>query len=308
MKITLIIPSYRRPQDLERCLGAIQQQFRPVDELIVVMRDTDAQTWEFIKHYDAGLLPLRMVTVVEPGVIAAMNLGLANANGDIVVFTDDDAVAHPDWLAKLEQHYQADMKIGGVGGRDCVYLNGKLLDIQHSVVGQVKWFGKVIGNHHAGSGAAREVDVLKGVNMSFRQAAIDGELFDPSMKGSGAQIHFEIEFCLRVKKSGWKILYDPSLQVDHYPSQRFDEDQREGFHPLATANLAHNETVALLKHLSPIRRIVFMLWACIVGHRGSFGLIQLLRFLPRDGLIAWQKYCSSMRGRWQGLSSWSHSR
>lgn len=35
----------------------------------------------------------------------------------------------------------------------------------------VQWFGRVIGNHHLGTGGVREVDILKGVNMSFRQTA-----------------------------------------------------------------------------------------------------------------------------------------
>jgi hypothetical protein len=83
-------------------------------------------------------------------------------------------------------------------------------------VGQVQWFGQVIGNHHVGKGEAREVDVLKGVNMSFRGKAIGQKRFDTRMRGTSAQIHYEIEFCLSLKRAGWKLVYDPKIAVDHY--------------------------------------------------------------------------------------------
>ncbi|MHC5721623.1 MAG: glycosyltransferase family 2 protein, partial [Nostoc sp.] len=40
MRNTVLIPTYRRPQDLSRCLLALQEQTKPVDQVIVVVRDT----------------------------------------------------------------------------------------------------------------------------------------------------------------------------------------------------------------------------------------------------------------------------
>jgi hypothetical protein len=45
----------------------------------------------------------------------------------------------------------------------------------------------LIGNHHLGVGEPREVDVLKGVNMSYRRTAIADIHFDERMRGTGAQ-------------------------------------------------------------------------------------------------------------------------
>lgn len=39
MKLTVLVPSYRRPDDLARCLKALQQQARPADQVVVVVRD-----------------------------------------------------------------------------------------------------------------------------------------------------------------------------------------------------------------------------------------------------------------------------
>jgi glycosyltransferase involved in cell wall biosynthesis len=273
-----------------------------------VVRDTDAETWIFLETFTSETLPLRTVTVSAPGVIAAMNAGLDAASGEIVTFTDDDAAPHTDWLARIEPHFLSDSRVGGVGGRDWVYHGAELVDGAKEVVGQVQWFGRVIGNHHLGVGEAREVDVLKGVNMSFRRAAIKSKHFDRRMQGTSAQIHHEIEFCLALKNEGWKLIYDPTIAVNHYTGQRFDEDQRSKFNPIAMKNIVCNETLALLEHLPSTRRMVFLTWAILVGTRGELGFAQWLRFLPSQGTLATQKLQASLQGRRQGWRTWQESK
>jgi hypothetical protein len=153
-------------------------------------------------------------------------------------------------------------------------------------------------------GSPSEVDVLKGVNMSFRRQAIGTMRFDERMRGTGAQVHFEIAFCLALKRAGWKLLYDPALTVDHYQARRFDEDQRHSFNPVAFGNAIHNETLALLEHLPWWRRWVFAVWAMLVGTRKAFGLVQWLRFLPKEKGLAIQKWEISVKARWQGWLTW----
>jgi cellulose synthase/poly-beta-1,6-N-acetylglucosamine synthase-like glycosyltransferase len=301
-----VIPSYRRPKDLARCLDALKKQKRPADEILVVVRDTDTETWTFVQTLDPEFLPLRTATVSVSGVVAAMNAGMDAACGDIIAFTDDDAAPHTDWLERIEAHFLSDTNIGGVGGRDWVYHGTQLEEGEREVVGQVQWFGRVIGEHHLGVGEAREVDVLKGVNMSFRRSAIAQMHFDPRMRGTGAQVHFELAFSLSLKRAGWKLIYDPRVAVDHYPAQRFDEDQRNRFNHIALINAVHNETLVLLEHLPPAQRTAFLIWATLVGTRDSLGFLQGLRFLPKEGALAGQKLLASLRGRWHGWETWQH--
>jgi cellulose synthase/poly-beta-1,6-N-acetylglucosamine synthase-like glycosyltransferase len=300
MRNTVLIPTYRRPQDLLRCLLALQKQTKPVHQVIVVVRDTDAQTWEFLSQFNAENLPIQPVKVTQSGVVAALNAGLAAVEGDIVSITDDDAAPHPDWLERIVAHFSCDSRLGGLGGRDWVHHGSKLEDESRLIVGRLQWFGRVIGNHHLGVGEPREVDVLKGVNMSFRQEAIGQLCFDERMRGTGAQVHFEMAFTLTLKRAGWKIIYDPNVAVDHYPAQRFDEDQRNNFNEVALINLVHNETLVLLEYLPFSRRIVFLLWSIFVGTCDSLGLVQWVRFLPSQGQLASKKLLASWRGRWQG--------
>jgi cellulose synthase/poly-beta-1,6-N-acetylglucosamine synthase-like glycosyltransferase len=306
--ISVIIPTYLRPKDLTRCLEALKQQTRPADEVLVVLRDSDRETWALLKESNFDPLPIKTVTVEVPGVVAALNAALDVATGDIITVTDDDAAPHPDWLKRIETYYLSDERLGGVGGRDWVYWENKLLDHDDTeIVGQVQWFGRVIGNHHRGVGDAREVDILKGVNMSYRRSAIAQIGFDERMWGTGAQVNFEMALCLALKRKGWKLVYDPAIAVDHYPAKRFDEDKRDRLNEVALVNAVHNETLVLLENLSPPRRVVFMLWAILVGTQEALGLIQWLRFLPKEGKLAQRKWLASLRGRWQGLRTWQQS-
>ncbi|MFN7713898.1 MAG: glycosyltransferase family 2 protein [Pseudanabaenaceae cyanobacterium] len=316
---TVIIPTYRRPEDLARCFSALSLQQRPPDVVRVVVRDTDTLTWDFLDEYAANcqvtreeMLPLATTTVYEPGVIAAMNAAMAQTDTDFFAFTDDDAAPHPDWIARIEAYFLADSQIVGVGGRDWVYVNGELEDGAASVVGQVQWFGRMIGNHHIGVGEMREVDLLKGVNMAYRRSAVGDLRLDTNLWGTGAQVHFEVAFCLGLKQKGklegWKLIYDPAIAVDHYPAKRFDEDQRQSsdyvFNETAYLNLVHNETYVLLRHLPPLRRFVFLCWAVLIGTRSTFGLLQWLRFCRRDGSLAHRKLLVAWHGRWAALQTW----
>lgn len=316
MKITVIVPTYRRPKDLARCLTALKKQTRPVDELLVIVRDTDAETWAFLEAFNPEFLPLRPLKVRVLGVVAAMNVGLDAASGEIVSFTDDDAAPHADWLERIEAYFLVDDRLGGVGGRDWQYVGTKLKEVgERKVVGQMQWYGLVIGNHHLGVGEPREVDVLKGVNMSYRRSAItesvptvsSGLRFDERMRGTGAQVNFELAFTLSLRRADWKIIYDPRVAVNHYPAERFDEDQRGKFNAVALMNAVHNETLALLEYLSLVRQVIFVTVVILVGTRGAPGFLQWLRLLPSEKSLASRKFLASLRGRWQGWQTWQKS-
>mgnify|MGYP002777061633 CR=1 FL=1 len=304
MKASVIIPTYLRPHDLARCLQALAQQVRQPTEVIVVVRDQDIATWAMLETLTTLSLPLKTITVTVSGVIAAMNAGIEAATGDFLAFTDDDAAPHPDWLERIEAYYLRDEQIGGVGGRDVIQDPDPWSQGVKEDVGRLQWYGRIIGEHHRGVGAAREVDFLKGVNMSFRRSAMQDLRFDERMRGSGAQVHFELAFSLTLKRRGWKLIYDPAIIVDHYVARRFDEDQRYHFNYLAFTNAVHNETLALLEYLPPIQRLCFLVWAIVIGTTQAFGLVQGLRYLPSERAIAYQKLMASLWGRQQGLWTW----
>ena len=92
-------------------------------------------------------------------------------------------------------------------------------------------------------------------------------------------------------------MYDPQIAVDHYLARRFDEDQRDAFNPLALQNAAYNEAIVRLEYLSLPERAAFLCWAVLIGTRASPGLVQLLRFAPRERGLAAARFAAALRGR-----------
>lgn len=310
LTVSVVVPTYRRPDDLRRCLAALDAQTRRPDELLVVVRDDDAESDRALARSRLAhpRLPLRVVTVREPGQVAALDAGVSAATGDVVAITDDDAAPRPEWLARIAAHFAADASLGGLGGRDWMHVHDRVDEGVAPTVGRLQWVGRVVGRHHLGAGAPREVDVLKGANMSYRRAALAGLHFDARLRGTGAQVHNDLALSLAVGRAGWTLRYDPEVAVDHYPAPRHDEDQRHAFNPVAVRNMVHNETLVLLEHLGGARRVAYALWAPLVGTREAPGVVQWLRFLPTQRALATRKLAASLAGRVDGWRSWRASR
>jgi cellulose synthase/poly-beta-1,6-N-acetylglucosamine synthase-like glycosyltransferase len=282
MRASVLVPTWRRPDHLRRCLEGLAAQRRLPDEIVVVARDDDVATWSLLEQLAPGTPALRSVNVSVAGVSASLNAGLDAVEGDFVAITDDDAIPRPDWLERIERHLEEDPRRGGVGGRDWLHRGQRVIAGQRRTVGKVRAYGRVIGNHHLGAGGPREVDVLKGANMAFRAAALRGVRLEACFRGSGMQLHWEIALCLAVKRAGWRLLYDPDVAVDHYPAPRFDEDQRTGRPLIALQNEVYNETWALLRWLPWWRKLVVLAYGLFVGSRLAPGLlIALERSLRR---------------------------
>ncbi len=301
MRTSVLIPTYRRPKDLCRCLTALEAQARPADEVLVVVRATDDETHSFLAGFQHSLSRLHIVTVQVLGVVAAMSAGLAEAEGDIIALTDDDTAPYPDWLERIEAHFAADPKVGGVGGRDWQPNDHR----SRSVVGKIQWHGRVVGNHHLGVGAAREVDVLKGANCAYRAEPLKQIGFEARLRGGGAQVHWELALGLAIRQAGWKLIYDPAVALDHYPAQRFDADTnlRGIFNAEGIRNSAYNETLVLLSYLPPLRRLAFLLWAFLIGTRSEPGPLQMPRLLARHDQHVWSRLCATYAGRSAALQT-----
>ncbi|WP_373231265.1 glycosyltransferase family 2 protein [Cohnella sp.] len=308
MKISVLIPTFCRVADLDRCLQAVISQTVKPHEIIVIIREEDIETLQYIRNLNPSSIHLKIVEMNIPGVVQAMNKGLSVATGEVVAITDDDSEPFPDWLERIDNVFASNKKAGGAGGRDWIHQDGNILDGEAASVGSIQWFGRRVGNHHLGIGAAREVDFLKGVNCAYRTEPLKKIGFDNRLLGKGAQVHWELSVGLTMKRMGWKLIYDPLIGVGHYPSQRFDEDKRNEFNPIALRNAIHNETLVILDHLPSIRKLFFLIWALLIGSTSSPGLLHLLRgVLMRKGKVI-SAYCATLEGRYMGIIGWKRNK
>ncbi|HEY9201572.1 MAG TPA: glycosyltransferase family A protein [Gammaproteobacteria bacterium] len=98
--ISVIVPTYKRPELLARCLSSIYRQTYTDFEVLVVDNARDSQEARGVveKINDPRFIYMNELT---PGVSAARNRGLQQAQGELVLFVDDDDEIVPEMLQKL---------------------------------------------------------------------------------------------------------------------------------------------------------------------------------------------------------------
>ena len=124
-RISVIVPTQRRPESLTRAVKSVFRQKSPPAaadlELIVVDNDPAGSAEATVGRLQYET-PFRLVYVHEPqpGVAGARNAGLAAASGEMIAFLDDDEEASPGWLSALiavQAEFDADVVFGPVRGR-----------------------------------------------------------------------------------------------------------------------------------------------------------------------------------------------
>lgn len=257
-----------------------------------MMRSEDQSTARVVEDCKTRL-QVSVVMVEFPGQVCALNAALQVVRSDVVAFLDDDAVPRQDWLERIGQHYREDPFLGGVGGRDVI--PGELAT--PCEVGRVRWFGRIVGNHHIGMGPPRPVDTLKGVNMSFRSAAIGAVRFDHRLLGDGAQVHNDLAFCLAIRRKGWQLVYDPLVAVDHFPAQRGENDQRSAWSPTAAKEEAYNMMLAVTRGLSGFRRFCAQAWQLVAGTKLAPGTARAALSFAGGDVQAVRRSTAALAGR-----------
>jgi glycosyltransferase involved in cell wall biosynthesis len=97
--ISIVLPTFDRPDALARCLDALLLQNTPHSFEIIVVDNhpQSALTTPFIPSYPT----VHWLQEPVAGLSQARNHGIAAARGRIIVTTDDDVLLPPDWLDRL---------------------------------------------------------------------------------------------------------------------------------------------------------------------------------------------------------------
>ncbi|MCW2544962.1 MAG: glycosyl transferase family 2 [Frankiales bacterium] len=109
--ITVVLPTFRRPDALARVLAGLAAQVQPPPYRLVVV-DNDPEP------HPAPVLPEGALLVQEPvpGAAAARNRGIAETKTPLLAMLDDDVVPDPAWLRALAEPVLAG-RADLVGGR-----------------------------------------------------------------------------------------------------------------------------------------------------------------------------------------------
>jgi glycosyltransferase involved in cell wall biosynthesis len=108
MLISVVIPTYKRTELLNRCIKAllVQRFDKSQFEIIVVSDGPDAETQNIINNWAGYEYPMICFLPLpqKKGPAAARNHGWKNALGQIIAFTDDDCIPDSHWLSEIAKH------------------------------------------------------------------------------------------------------------------------------------------------------------------------------------------------------------
>lgn len=214
MIFSVIIPTYNRKDLLKKCLVSLFAQTFHKDgyEVIVVDDGSTDGTADFLSL----LNPLdpshfHFLTQNHKGPAAARNLGIKQAQGEIIAFTDDDCVPPANWLEKLYDGFKRHPEVAIVSG--CQEAQDNIL--KENLIAQYERFqtreiygGKdkeIVGGFETPGGVTNNMAVRKEV---FDKVGLFDENF-PVPAGEDADLK------KRIADAGFKFLYIP-LKVEHH--------------------------------------------------------------------------------------------
>lgn len=221
--VSVVVTTYTvdRLRDVEEVLDSLQAQTYPNLEIIFV-GEKFRELCDHVISYGQkrGIPNLKAVfNDGQPGLSAARNLGVGHAQGEIIAFLDDDAIAFPDWAEEV---------VNSLAEEDGpIAVTGPALPLWENEA--MSWFPQefywIISCRAPPSlEQVENVRNLWGVNMGFRREAFHGRSFDERLGGNmgasdGSKLGLlgeDTMFSIRVRQeTGRPLIYNPRLKVFH---------------------------------------------------------------------------------------------
>ena len=204
--ISVVIPTYNRPDRLLDCLRSLAGSSLPREEFEVVVVDdgSDPPAEQFTQQL-ASELNLRFIRQKNSGPAAARNRGAAEATGQYLAFTDDDCRPDSNWLSEVLQYLQGtpDVLVGGRtpnGVKNNVYTLASqvILDVVYAFFNSRPDKARFFASNNIALDRSRFLEI-GGFDVTFPLAAAEDR-----------------DFCDRWVHSGWELHSVPSAVVMHF--------------------------------------------------------------------------------------------
>ena len=231
--VSIIIPNKDHIEDLDKCISAIEEKgtYKNLEYIIVENNSEKKETFTYYDSLQKKNPKVKVVTWDGPFNYSAINnYGVSFAKGEFYLFLNNDTeIINEDCIEEL-LGYCLRPDVGAVGARlfyedGTIQHAGVVVGMQgvagHESAGEPHespgYFGRAIIAHDCSAVTAACVMVKKEV---FE--IVGG--FDPKL----AVAFNDIDFCLKVRKAGYLIVYNPYAELYHYESKsRGQEDTEE---------------------------------------------------------------------------------
>ncbi len=256
MFFSIIIPLYNRPQEIDELLNSLTKQTYLQFEVLVIEDGSKNDAKAIVDRY-ADRLDVRYFFKPNEGQGFARNYGFERAKGDYFVIFDSDCLIPEDYL-EIVKDYLFDHKLDAYGGPDAAHQT--FTPVQKAIsyamtspftTGGIRGNKKHMGQFHPRSfnmGVSREVWEKVGGFILTRL----GE---------------DIEYSIRIHKSGYKIGLIPAAKVFHKRRTSFSQFYKQlHFFGRARINIyKHFPSELKLVHFFPAAFTCFVIFTLIIN-------------------------------------------
>lgn len=99
--VSIILPTYNRAKSLSDAVGAILKQSYKDFELIIVNDGSSDNTSDIIEQISSKDSRVRGINKLNGGLSSARNIGIEEAQGEYIIFIDDDDIVGTDYIMNL---------------------------------------------------------------------------------------------------------------------------------------------------------------------------------------------------------------
>ena len=223
--ISVVVLTHNKAACTRRCLGSLLQTRYAPWELVVVDNGSTDGTREWLESFrgeadQAGVAVTLVFNDGNIGCSTARNQGLARARGAHVAFLDNDvALRKRNWLERLRAALDAQADAAMIGPK-LVYPYPPY-DIQCAGAavsrgGRVQFMGRGESRDDPRFNRPRDVQCLISACCLARRDVLEqvggfDEAFNP--------VEYEdIDLCYKIRAQGWRILYEPTVEMYHVES------------------------------------------------------------------------------------------
>jgi glucosyl-dolichyl phosphate glucuronosyltransferase len=235
--ISIVICTCNRASSLLRTLASFRNLIIPQDssvELLICDNSVEGSARDSLRDVDLAPLELRYIHVPTPGKSHAYNAALANATGEVLVFTDDDVLVPPDWLLSMAQpilNGTADAVAGGI--RIAPHLLRPWMTLVHRFM--------LASSERLNAEAP---DDMIGASMSISKAVLlKVPAFDTELGPAGLGCSEDTLFSYQLKMTGLRIVSAFDSPVEHH----FEEKRLARRQWIAHAE-KHGRSIAYVAH------------------------------------------------------------
>ena len=231
--VSIIIPNKDHAEDLKLCLDSIfeKSDYRNFEVVIVENNSTEPETFACYKELEAGHENVRVV-YYEGGFNYSKinNFGAAACRGDYFLLLNNDTEMIDGGCIREMLGYCMREDVGIVGAKllyadDTIQHAGVILGFGgtagHAFIGKSRYdtgyFGRIL--------CAQDYSAVTAACMMTKREAFEAV---GGMTEELAVAFNDVDYCLKVRKHGWLVVYDPYAEMHHYESKsRGYEDSPE---------------------------------------------------------------------------------